>query len=531
MSRRPDAVAASQVPALTYTLPTASGTLWLGLGPVAVGALAVTALAAVLLMLTGAPLWLAVTVTVIGAATGLWPVAGRSILQWLPVAVQHATGRVTGRAVWTTASDTGGVAGLSLESGSEEGYLEIGRARGHGRQPHTSRLALPRGWGRLHIAQAAPDVALIGNRSRGTSTVVLAVTGTGTFGLLDPHAQDSELSRWGGSLATLLALPRLRHLQWLTHTRPQSLPAAADLTGPDLNGSGLNGSGLNGPDLTGSGLNGSDLAADYANLVRHTCSQALTHTHLLALTVTAEDPELVRSTVRQASATLLAADLLCCPISPDELPRLLRLLLDPALPDATLSDLGTGRRNSITHTAARSPQAPALSLRTGWSSCQTDDTHHRAYAITGWPRLPLPADWLAPLLHHPPEPGTARTLTVHARPVSPQHASRRARASAAKARLDSADRQRLGFTADAGSALDVADAEHTEGELLAGYRMADLTALTVLHAPDLRSLDASARDLTALTVSQRIDLRPLHGQHHHALGAALPLGKQPGGRS
>ena len=526
MSRRPEAVAASQVPALTYTLPTASGTLWLGLGPAAVGALAVTALAAVLLMLTGAPLWLAVAVTAIGSATGLWPVAGRSLLQWLPVAVRHVTGRVTGRAVWTTASDTAGVAGLSLESGSEVGSLEAGWARGHGRPPHTGRLALPRGWGRLHIAQAAPDVALIGNRSRGTSTVVLAVTGTGTFGLLDPHAQDSELSRWGGSLATLLALPRLRHLQWLTHTRPQSLPAAADLTGADLTGADLTGPDVNGSDLTGSGLNGSDLAADYANLVRHACGQALTHTHLLALTVTAEDPELVRSTVRQASATLLAADLLCCPISPDELPRLLRLLLDTALPDDA-----TGLGNATTHTAARSPQPPALSLRTGWSSCQTDDTHHRAYAITGWPRLPLPADWLAPLLHHPPEPGTARTLTVHARPVSPQHASRRARASAAKARLDSADRQRLGFTADAGSALDAADAEHTEGELLAGYRMADLTALTVLHAPDLRSLDASGRDLTALTVSQRIDLRPLHGQHHHALGAALPLGKQPGGRS
>jgi hypothetical protein len=516
MSRRPDTAAASQMPALTYTLPTASGTLWLGLGPAAVGALAVTAVAAVLLMLTGAPLWLAVAVTAIGSTTGLWPVAGRSTLQWLPVAVRHATGRVTGRAAWTTAPDTGDVAVPSPESSSEESSLETGRPRGHGRPPHTSRLTLPRGWGRLHIAQAAPDIALIGNRSRDTSTVVLAVTGTGTFGLLDPHAQDSELSRWGGSLATLLALPRLRHLQWLTHTRPQSLPAAADLTGPDLNN----------PDLNGSGHNGSDLAADYAHLVRHTCSQALTHTHLLALTVTAEDPELVRSTVRQASATLLAADLLCCPISPDELPRLLRLLLDPALPDDAIS-----RSNAIAHTAARSPEPSALSLRTGWSSCQTDDTLHRGYAVTGWPRLPLSADWLAPLLHHPPEPGTARTLAVHARPVSPQHASRRARASAAKARLDSADRQRLGFTADAGSALDAADAEHTEGELLAGYRMADLTALTVLHAPDLRSLDASGRDLTALTVSQRIDLRPLHGQHHHALGAALPLGKQPGGGS
>ncbi len=104
-------------------------------------------------------------------------------------------------------------------------------------------------------------------------------------------------------------------------------------------------------------------------------------------------------------------------------------------------------------------------------------------------------------------------------------------ASAARARLDAADRQRLGFTPAAGNALDELDAQHTESELLAGYRMADLTALTVLHAPDLTLLDASARALTALTVGQRIDLRPLHGQHHHALAAALPLGTQPGGRS
>ncbi|MCU1622064.1 MAG: hypothetical protein JWL79_909, partial [Frankiales bacterium] len=137
-----------------------------------------------------------------------------------------------------------------------------------------------------------------------------------------------------------------------------------------------------------------------------------------------------------------------------------------------------------------------------------------------------------PLLHDTPTCGASRTLSVHTRPVASEHAARRARAASAKARLDAGDRSRLGFTPHAGGSvsdtLAETDAAATEAELVAGYRMADLSAVVTVSAPDDARLEGACRQLRALAAAQRLDLRPLHGQHSAALAAMLPLGLHPG---
>lgn len=475
--------AADRRPAMTYTLPADTGSVWLGLDITAVTGLAVTLLATVALMLTGAALWQSLLVAATGASITTWPVGRRTLLRWIPVAAAHLSRHATRCDGWAAPADD--------------------------RSPtSTRRLRLPKECGTLWLRGVGDGgPALVEDRSSHTVTVVLDVGGTGRFGLLDPAAQDLDVARWGTCLAGLLSLPGLRELQWLTHTRPDTTQSgSADRP-----------------------AGGELLGADYEQLVAQVRGLALRHTHLLALTLGARGsdgcpdtsadrlPDTVCDTVRAACSRLLAADVLAYPIAAPDLPALLRLLLDPGVP--------------VDVDGAPASSGPALlSRRNGWTSCRTDDTLHRAHAVTGWPRLALPADWLTPLLHHPPTVGTARTLTVHARPVRPEHAARRARAAGAKARLDALDRHRLGFTPSAGHDLDETDAAHTEAELLAGYPMSELSALVTVHAPSADSLDTAARDLTAWASSQRLDLRALHGQHQHALAATLPLGRIPGAR-
>jgi hypothetical protein len=478
-----------------YALPAGSGAVWLGLGPAALTGLAVTLLVCVALMLASGPLWAVGLMAATGVAVTAWPVAGRTGVQWVPTLTGQLLRRLLGADRWY------------------HPLPQLCRPTDSPSRPRSVVLLRAPAGRKVQLVSAGEDLALLRNAQRGTATIVLATTPAGRFGLLDPGAQDSELHRWGSSLGGLLSLPSLSHLQWIVHTGPDT----AAITSLD--------DGRFEPGRVGAaGLGDGRLEQDHAALEAAARAQARTHLHLLTVTLAAAGTgrrradrtdggdAVAQAAAREAGAALLAADILSYPLTAAELPAVLRQLTDPSHPQPRVGDEPTAA------------PAVALSGRQGWTHCRLDDTVHRSYAVTGWPRTTLPADWLAGLLHHPTTEDTSRTLVVQSRPVAPEHAARRARATAAKARLDAADRQRLGFVPAAGTALDEVDAEHTAAELVAGYPMADLTALITLHAPDLPTLDAAAAGLRTAAVSQRLDLRPLHGQHFHALAVTLPLG-------
>jgi hypothetical protein len=509
---------------LRYALPGAAGSVWLGLGWLRLTGLAVTVAAVVLLLVAGLPLWAVTPMGAGGAAVSALPVAGRPLLGWLPIFVTHQLARVVGANGWVRPLLPGTQEGAGTASSQQ---LRIGIG------PRELRLECPEGSSDRH--PGAPAAIAHGRDRR--RTVVFEVVALGRFGVLDPCEQDTELARWGSSLAVLYADPSVRAVQWLTHTRadtrsdtggPDARPAV-----PDQPGSG----GLGGPE---------ELRADYQHLVAAVTSQACRQRHLLAVTLTPTDvtfrhaasaarhdrfarPGLLEGSIgdwvtraaQDAATALLAADLLARPLSAHELGTEIRLLLDPA---------------ALDDGPVRDPERWApVSTRTDWDSCRTDDTVHRCFTVTGWPRLALSADWLAPLLHDTPAAGTSRTLAVHTRPVAPEPAARRARAASAKARLDASDRSRLGFTPHAGGSvsdtLAETDAAATEAELVAGYRMTDLSALLTVSAVDAQHLDLACRQIRTLAAAHRLELRPLHGQHLSALAAALPLGLNPGASS
>jgi hypothetical protein len=386
-------------------------------------------------------------------------------------------------------------------------------------------------------------------RVAGPRTFILEIVSLGRFGILDPADQDTELARWGTSLATLCAGPAVTALQWLTHARPDTPRAHQTQRSHQLTPT------LSAPHREHQRDLQADLLADHAELIDRCARHATRHRHLLAVTVCLPhqapaqpgsrtpgvSPDPLLRVVHDTASTLLAADLLTRPLSPVEIGQTLRQLLDPTceldlapaaeLDPAQQVELGLPRRYD--DPTSWTP----LSSRAGWDYCQTDDTLHRSFTVTGWPRLPMAADWLSPLLHAAPPAGTSRLLSVHARPVALEHATRRARAASTKARLDASDRTRFGFTGGndgSGSAADSlaeADAVATEAELIAGYRMLDLSALLTVSADDRQHLDAACHQLRSLAIAHRLDLRPLHGQHLPALSSALPLGQHPGARS
>lgn len=519
-SGTPSSVGASggSISTVSYHVPSPSGSVWLGLGAAQLAALAATLLVTVGLMLTGSPLPVTLVVAGAGAALGTWPVAGRTCLQWIPLLAVHTAARITGALHWR----------LPLGELHHPTAMSAGPATWNSSQPDphgggaTRRLTLGIGEAPLLLGTGLGGVAALADTRGRTVTVMLATTPTGRFGLLDPAGQDASLQLWGNALATLLHLPDLTHVQWVTHTGPDLHLPTIEPVDP--------------------------LQQDQAALLTRARAHARRHTTTLSVTssVTATATGIAPGTVagsvlhgdrrprrrsaaepavalaqpraQEVAAALLGADILSYPLNPDDLTATLRHLLDPTHPQVAGEPV--------------EDEGPlTLSARSAWTHCATDDVVHRVFAVSGWPRTGLRADWLAGLLHQPLTEGTSRTLTVQARPVGQAQAARRARAGTARARLDAADRQRLGFASNAAAALDESDAEQIEAELVAGYRMADVTALLTVHAPTLALLDAASSQLRTTALTHRLELRPLHGQHQQALVATLPLGARHGGRA
>lgn len=544
---------------LTYTLPAAGGAVWLGLGWASLAGLAGTAACAVLLLLAGVPLPVVAVLSAVGGSASALPIAGRPLVSWTPAFLGLQGARLRGADRWAHplpgrpegAGHRHPAAPLDLRLGFGPRRLRLTDLTASNDHPGRSRQQGPDDRSKEAIGTICHTRAPLARRGTDPRTFVLEIVSLGRFGILDPTDQDTELARWGTALATLCAESAVTSVQWLTHARLDTPHAHQPET------SRLRVSPPSSLDDEQQRDLRTDLLADHGELIDRCARHATRHRHLLAVTVTLpqhalwppssprtgrDSQDLLLRVVRDAATTLLAADLLARPLSPAEIGRTLRQLLDPScevdLSSARMPDPAyepepeRGRRYD--DPASWTP----LSSRSSWDHCRTDDTVHRCFTVTGWPRLPMTADWLSPLLRTSPPAGSSRLLSVHARPVALEPATRRARAASTKARLDADDRARFGFTGGVGSgagtvtdSLAEAEAVATEAELVAGYRMLDLSALLTVSAIDPQHLDAACQQLRSLAAAHRLDLRPLHGQHLPALSSSLPLGQHPGART
>jgi hypothetical protein len=551
-----------------YAFPQPDGSVWLGLKLSTLVVLGTALASAIGLVMSGGPLPLAALLLITVAVVSLLPIADRTLLDWLSPAARHLLLLINGgQAVATARPRPQGPRAWRLPMPPECGPLTVhalptsrGGDSSHvpfdgGVDGGADGSEVDEGWG--VVAAARPRRSPGSTRRPGRQTAIFDVLSLAGVGLLDPAGQDTRLAAWGSCLDALATDARVHHLQWITHSRPDT---GRHLTSGPHDVRSLDASPSGSPPRSAL-----ELRWDYHEMVTAAAREAWEHRHLLAVTFSINpslnetgpaqpgtpgsetgrsaaahrrgadprpDPPLPNGMLdgmRDVASLLLTADLLARPLTSGEIGPLLRLLTDPSLNDDSRDPAVRGvEPDPVAH-----DRWGVRCRRSGWDHLRTDDTWHRSYTVSGWPQLPLAADWLAPLLQATPPLGTARTLAVHVTAVAPLHAVRQARAAVAKAHLDAADRGRLGIhpAGRDGSHADqraADDADALEAELAAGYRLLQTRAVLTISAPDPSLLRQATTALRTTAATCRLDLRPLHGQHQHGLVATLPLGLLPG---
>ena len=445
--------------------------VWLGLGLSRVAILAAGLLVSVGLFAGRVGLPIALLPILAGASVTLLPVAGRPLSSWVTPVTGHAQSSVAGSTRWTATPEVGvAVDGECLAS---------------------SRLRLPPECGRWHLlevtdAAAGWPVALLRDARTSVLTVVLAVAGPDRFSLLDVDGQERVLAGWGRTLIALAQRDRGTARVQLVE-RVTGVEADVDEARTWANARGA---------AEGEQLSRLAAAVDALTVRRDS---------LLAVQLgRLPDPRQAVSRAREIATQMLSAELVARPVDSGELASLLYRQFTPGLPPPTTDGVGP------------------VSRRIGWDHVRTDDCWHRSFAVTAWPGAEVPANWMSGLLLAAPSDGVW-TTTVHLAAVAPEMAVRLARAARAKAELDRADRARLGLSASAAADKAVTESAGMDAELVAGHATHRLAAVLTCSAGSLDALGECARGLRDTAAAAGLTVRPLHGQHHLALAATLPL--------
>lgn len=431
--------------------------LWLGLGAGRVATLSGGLIACIAGLAAHLPVPVAAAPAVITLLAVTVRIAGAPLIGWIAPATGTVVDAATGARCWR---------------------LQLPATPLSSDPSAVRRLRLPSEYGRLTVTGVDADrVGLLREARAGTAVVVFTVAGGDGLRLLDTGDQRQVLAAWAQALIGFAQADQVDRLQLVHRSRG---PGCTPPPHPD----------------------------SAASPLQHAVGQlAVEHDMLLAVRLAARsvrrgDPDSLAGLCRGLARQLLDADLTVAPLDPAEL--VASLLCWPAPPPAaSVSIGGWGSR------------------RSAWRQVSLDDQVTRGFAVTGWPRLPVRAGWLDPLLLACPA-RALRTVSLHLQPVPTAAALRRARAARAQADLDAKDRARLGFLTPAAEA-DAADrAVDLETELAAGHRAYAVAGLLTVTAVDLPTLDAAAADLGTAAALAGLQIRPLHGQHATALAASAP---------
>ncbi len=212
------------------------------------------------------------------------------------------------------------------------------------------------------------------------------------------------------------------------------------------------------------------------------------------------------------------------PLSAAELAHLLRIRLDPT--SATRLSRRAQTLGEAAGVVSAHNWAP-FAVRTHWHEVQVDGAWHRGYWIAEWPRLEVPADWMAPLVLHA---GSIRTLSLVYEPVAPSRSRRAIDRDATRLASDEDQRSRRGFRIGAAHRRAHDAVLSREAELVAGYPELAYTGFLTVTAATLEALDAASADWEQAAAQVGLELRCLDGQHDLALAATLPIGYAPAPR-
>jgi hypothetical protein len=430
-----------------------------------------------MLIAFSAPVWLCAAMTV-------WiRIAGRAIVEWIPVVFWW---------VWKT---TGGQL--------------LYRRRVVKPRPAGS-LALPGDMARLReYDDPITGAGMVHDPTASTLTAIVAVSHP-AFALLDPGEQDRRVSSWGRVLATVCRSGRLAMLQVLERTLPDS------------------GTGLVEWWASHGSADDSWASTMYAELIDRAGPAGERHATTLSVSldmqVSARQIRTAGGGIRGAAAVLrqemstLVAALRSADLAPSswltcgEIAVILRSAYDPAVA-ATLDRHGELGQSLAT--------AGPVAVNESWSRLRTDSAFHAVLWISEWPRSMVYPGFLAPVLL---STGIQRSFSLLCTPMRSDQAARDIRKKKTEYISDAAQRQRIGQIEDASQTAEFQDVLQQEADLTAGHGVLRYTGLISVSARTAGDLDAAVAAIEQSAIQASCETRLLVGQQAQAFtAAALPL--------
>jgi hypothetical protein len=474
-------------------------------GQVGVVAVALAGTVVLLNLSSAAPAALAAILLALGgAAIAFYPVAGRTLEQWIPVGSAWAMRRTRRGDRYRSSAPTRGARGRPGDSSLEP------------------PMDLPRELAGVEILSAplaGEEVGVVKDGRANTYTGVLAVR-VGSFGLLDRADQERRLAGWGAVLAGLAREnSAVRRVQWVERTVPSD--------GDDLAGYLQSERDATVP-LWGSPV------ASYIELVESAGAVTQDHELFVALQLDARrawrqlkrlgagDEGAAKLLVRELETLaqrLVAADVqVVGALPPRMLARTIRDAYDP------YGRTQRGRLGAADPTLAGTD--PANAWPTGadesWATYRSDSAHHVTYWVSQWPRLDVGATFLSPLLM---QTNVLRTVAVTMEPVAPSVAIRRVEAARTTDIADEETRRRTGFVTTARKRLQQESTARREQELADGHAELRFAGFVTVSARAPDELERACAEVEHAAQQARLELQRLYGQQAAAFSYTLPLAR------
>jgi hypothetical protein len=449
-----------------------------------------------------APAWLLVGATL--AFIAFVRIEDRNLDQWVPILFGYTMQKVTGETLFR-----GGVFRLG------PGEDQITRTVLPGPLATLVMLSVPVGGSRY--------VAVVKDTRRQTYTAVLQVQGS-QFALLESGDQQARVDAWGELLAGLTAGGgRLSRIQWLERTLPDS------------------GDSLQRHWRVKGHHDDSWAAHAYQEIIDAAGPVAQRHETYLSFQLRASDARRAIQRAgggdRAACAVLLGelrtmeAALARASIStvgwlpPRALAAVIRTTYDPYSID--MIDARGGAANDLAGGLKGLPSGidPAVAgpvrAVAAWDHYRTDSGYHTTYWINGWPRVPSPAAFLAPLLM---ETTCRRTVSLVVEPLPGRKAekavNRRRMAHLGEQQM----RDKVGKVTTQRDVAEADEVERREQELVAGFGAFRFHGFVTVSADDLDSLADACGEAETLASRSRLEMVRLVGEQDQGFNVgALPL--------
>ncbi|MEV4555753.1 SCO6880 family protein [Kitasatospora sp. NPDC049285] len=412
---------------------------------------------------------------------------GRSLADWAPIVTRYALRRMRGQLIWL--------------------------ARPSRRPVREGLLHLPGTAASLRVV-TAPDrrYGAVHDPRAGTLTAIVKVSSR-AYALLDPAAQNANVSGWGRALAALARTGHIARIQVIERTMPASGDALRRYWEKTGN-----------PDAPVAG-------EIYGDLVKNAGPAAAPHEAYVAISL---DFKAARRLINQAGGGLAGGFSVLAQLtatfdqaartaglnpagwlSATEIAAVVRTAYDPK------SLTGLDRWSSSGHPEAAPAAAGPVVVIEKAGHIATDSAVHATYWVENWPRTETSPGFLHQLLF---SGGVQRTLSLAYEPKGLDAAMRDVQRKKASIIADSAERARRGQVDSEADTVEYQDVKQRERQLIAGHADVALTGLLTVSADTEDELRSACAVVETAAVAAQLDLRPLTWQQAEAFtAAALPL--------